>query len=111
MPFNSIPIAIIAMGQRVETFTIEHGYLEAVMLGPEIAGTGNAEFFGQVFLASTETPTPIPIALLCSGYFGASCFIGWTGRILIEPTFAVHVRIFSESLDMCRLNILTDIGE
>lgn len=111
MPYNSFTFAVAANDQARATLTIEKGHLSAVMLGPERAGSGNAEFFGQIFLASTETPTPLPIALLASGYFGASCYIGWTGRIKIEPTYAIHARIFSPSAIPVRCSVVTDIEE
>lgn len=110
MPYNSFSLEVDHTDQAQESFRIESGFLEAVTLGPTRTGSGNAEFYGQILLASTEIPTPVTVALLASGYFGASVAISWTGRIRMEPTFAIVARIWSASAIPIRCDILTDIG-
>ena len=110
MSFTSFNLAIGVTNQAQELLTVEGRHLVSAMMGPESAGAGNAEFYGQIFLASTESPTPIPISLLTSGYFGASVFIGWTGSIIMQPTYAVMARIWSQSDQVIRCTILTQDG-
>lgn len=107
MPFNSFTFAVAANDQAQDILTVEGGDLVSVMLGPEAPGSGNAEFYGQILLASTEVPNPIPIAILASGYFGASVLIGWTGSILMEPTYAILARVWSPSANPVRCTVAT----
>lgn len=107
MPFTSFTFAAIAGNQAETLLTVESGILDSVMLGNERPDTGNAEFYGQVLLVSTDAPAPVPIAILASGYFGASVYIGWTGNLPMEPTYAVLARIFSESASPVRCTIGT----
>jgi hypothetical protein len=92
-------------------FTVEKGHLISVMLGPERIGTGNAEYYGQVFLVSTEAPHPVPISILSAGYFGASVYIGWTGKIKLEPTYAIHAYVWSPNTIPVRCTILTEVND
>ena len=97
MPYTSFTFEVVALNRAEHTLIVDTGILDSVMMGPERTGTGNAEFFGQIFLVSTETPSPVPIAILASGYFGASVFIGWTGTLPMERTYGIMARIFSQS--------------
>lgn len=108
MPYNSFTFEITANNQAEGTLVVEGGNLVSAMMQTEAVGAGNAEFYGQILLFSTDTPTPVPIALLASGYFGASVSIGWTGRIPMEPTYGVLARIFSESGQPVRCTVCTE---
>lgn len=110
MPYNSFTLTVDHTDQAQESFRVESGFLEAVSLGPSTIGSGNAEFYGALYLVSTEIPTPVTVAILASGYFGASHQISWTGRIRMEPTFAIMARIWSPSAIPIRCDILTDVG-
>lgn len=107
MPYNSFSFHVVAFNQAAHLLTVESGILDTVMIGPEHPGTGNAEYYGQLLLVSTETPQPVPIAILASGYFGASVYIGWTGAIPMEPTYAIQARIWSENTIPVRCTIGT----
>lgn len=108
MGYNSFTLAVAANDQATDLLTVEDNRLVSVMLMPERTGSGNAEFFGQIFIVSTETPNPIPLAYLASGYFGASLPIAWTGSITLQPTYAIQARIFSASTIPVRCTILTE---
>lgn len=108
MPYNSMTLEVGITNQAQEILSVEGGRLVAVMMGPERTGSGNAEFFGQIFLASTEIPHPVPIAQLAAGYFGASVFISWTGSIIMQPTYAVFARIWSVSAIPVRCTMITE---
>lgn len=106
MPFISKTLAVTAYNQDEKSIVIENKYLKAVTLIPETTGSGNAEFFGQIFITSGDTPHPVHVALIAQGYFGASNGISWTGSIFMAPAYAVAARIFSESTIPVRCNIL-----
>jgi hypothetical protein len=107
MPFTSFSFAVDHTNQAEDLILLENGILNTVMLGPEHIGTGNAEYYGQVLLVSSETPKPIPIAILASGYFGASVYIGWTGAIPLEPTYGIMARIWCENTIPVRCTVNT----
>lgn len=107
MPYTSFTLTVVADNQARALLSIEKGILNSVMLIPERTGTGNAEYFGQVLLVSTEAPEPVLIALLASGYLGASSPIGWTGAIPMEPTYAIQARIYSQNTIPIRCTIGT----
>jgi len=86
----------------------EHGVLQGLTFGPPEPGTGLASTYVQVFVASNETPTPVNLALLCSGYVGANNNIGWTGKIKLSPTFSVRAIFRTEDTPVLRLAIVTD---
>lgn len=110
MPFTSFTFAVVAYNQANDLLTVERGMLDSVMLGPEHPGTGNSEYFGQILLVSTETPQPVPVAILASGYFGASVYLGWTGSLPMEPTYAVQARIWSQNTIPVRCTVGTHEG-
>jgi hypothetical protein len=66
MPFTSFTFFVDHTDQADDLILLEEGILHTVMLGPEHIGTGNAEYYGQLLLVSSETPKPIPIAILAS---------------------------------------------
>lgn len=108
MPFNQYPVEIIAADQVSRTVTVEGGHLVGVQFEPERFGTGAAESFAQVFLASSETPTPLPFLLLCSGYVGANHPIAWDGRLALDPAYGVTARVWSHRNFRFRLTIVTE---
>ena len=107
MPFNSFTLNCDVTRQAEDILVVEGGWLEAVVLMCEAHQTDYAEFYGQILLASTDTPTHVPIALLAADYFGGSFGVAWTGRIKMEPSFAVVARIYSPNTDPVRCTILT----
>ena len=108
MPFNQYPVEIIAANQRQHAFTVEKGDIVGVLFEPEARGTGAAESYAQVYLATTDTPSPTPFVMLCSGYVGANTGITWTGRIHLDPSYAVYVRVWSHQALVFRLSIATE---
>lgn len=109
MPFNQYPLDIIAGDYASRTVITETGYLVGVQFGPTLAGTGGAESYAQVFLASTDTPTPIPLVMLCSGYCGTDHPIAWDGRLKLDPAYAVMARVWSFRTFTFLLNIVTEV--
>lgn len=109
MPFNQYPVEITASAYVDDVFIVENGSLVGVMLAPEVSGTGIAENYAQLYLASTDTPTPIPILQLASGYFGADYSIAWDGRIKLDPAMAILVRVWSHRTFRFRLSIVTEV--
>lgn len=107
MPYTSFTFEVVAGNQAEASKTVESGFVASVMMNPERVGTGNAEYYGQIFIATTETPRPHPVALLASGYFGATSYIGWTGRIQLDPSYVVLARVYSESAIPVRCSIIT----
>lgn len=108
MSLNSFTFAVGALNYGEGSLVVENNDLVSVCLTPERTGTGNAEYWGELFLASTDTPLPLPIAFLASGYFGASHYIGWTGRIAMQPTYAIYARIWCENPIPVRCSVLTE---
>ena len=108
MSYTSFTFAMVGVNFAQDFLTVEDGDLVAVSISPTAIGTGNAEFYTQLFIASTEPTEPIPIAFLASGYFGASVHVGWTGRIKMQPTYSVLARIWTESAIPVRCTILTE---
>lgn len=88
----------------------EKGRLQGVTIFPAEPGTGANECFAQIYLVSTETPKPILITLLASGYIGVEFGIGWTGSIKLERTYAVLGIVTTlNTTSHWRLTALTDI--
>lgn len=108
MPFNQYPVAITAANQVHRAFTVEKGDIVGVLFEPERRGTGAAESYAQVYLATTDTPSPMPFLMLCSGYLGANTGISWTGRIHLDPSYAVYVRVWSHQAWTFRLSVATE---
>lgn len=108
MSFNSFSFAVDVANFGQDSLTVENGDLVSVCMTPERIGTGNSEYYGMIFIASTETPEPIPITLLASGYLGASNYIGWTGRIRMQPTYSILARIWSENPIPVRCSVVTE---
>lgn len=106
MPQSAFTIAVTG-GQAQDIQTLESGILEAVSLFPETIGIGNAEAYAEVYIGTTETPVPLPTIILANGYLGASHAIGWTGQILMEPSFCILTRIWCEQNFSFRLNFMT----
>jgi hypothetical protein len=80
--------------------TTEAGTLQSVSLIQTIMVlsplfNGAADIFGEIWLSSAESPTPTPIILLASGYFGFQETIGWTGEIALMASDAVYARFYS----------------
>lgn len=96
MPYSSFSLTTAA-GQAHTAHTVESGILESVMVAPEHTGIGNAEAYAELYIGTTETPDPTPVAMLASGYIGASHPIGWTGQIVMEPSFCILVRIWCQT--------------
>jgi len=90
----------------------EKGHVVAVSLFTETFGTGVNEYYGEIWLASIETPTPTKLVMLTAGGFGKQYAISWTGRIPCEPSMAVIAFVGSLATNIVpvRLTVFTDIG-
>lgn len=109
MPYGSVTITTDpAVGQGSGIILAEKGIITGAGLITERTGLGNAEAFGQIFLVSTEIPTPIIILLLASGYIGASSAIGWDGRIVTDPTYAILGFVYNLTEFPFRMTVLTE---
>lgn len=108
MPFNSFSFANegLSYGQRL--LTVENKILTGVNMGPETVGTHASEYYGQILIISTDTPTPVPLILLASGHFGAMDFISWTGRIRMDPSYAIMARIWVDGAVPARCTVLVE---
>lgn len=93
------------------TIATEKGHLVAVSLFPENSGTGINEYYGEVWLVSTETPEPTRLIMLAAGGFGKQYAISWTGRIPCEPSQAVvgYAGCLSTNIQPVRLTVFTDV--
>ena len=109
MGYNSLSLTALLDNYAEELLTVEDNRLVSVMMGPERRGTGNAQFYGQILLTSTEFPEYVPISILAADYFGASIYIGWTGSIIMQPTYAVLARIWCVNPLPVRCTILTEV--
>jgi hypothetical protein len=109
MAFKQFPIILPAAGAVSALQLSENGRLRSVMLLQESIWIRPNHVFGQVWLASTETPTPTKIHLLCQGYFGCADAIAWDGNILLEPTFAIQGRIWCSQAVTARLTANVEI--
>lgn len=110
MPFGTVTINTpVLAGQGNGIISTEKGIITGAGLMTERIGLGNAEAFCQIFLVSKEAPLPILILLLASGYIGASSAIGWTGRIMAEPTFAVQGFVYNLTDFNFRMTVLTEV--
>lgn len=93
--------------------TAENRRVSAVSLRPctdSAVATLNspAHAFGQIFLATVQTPTPIPRILLCSGYFGYFHSLAWTGSIKLEPSDCIYALFYSQLACAAELIVRTE---
>lgn len=114
--------SIIATGHTISvgvtpgqiTITAENRNLQAVALRPCTDSAvpllnSPAHAFGQIFIASIVTPTPIPRILLCSGYFGYYHNLSWDGSIRLEPSDCIFALFYSQLACAAELTVRTEL--
>lgn len=110
MPYGSVQILTIApAGQGSALILAEKGIITGAGMMAERTGLGNAEAYCEIFLVSSDAPTPIKILLLASGYIGASSSVGWDGHILAEPAFNIQGFVFCVREFPFRMTVLTEV--
>jgi len=107
MPNNQYPLHLAAAGMATDAFLVETGFLVGVSMWPQDIGIDAHATFGQIWLGSSATPTPIPVILLCSGYIDTTQAISWTGSILLDPGSVIIPRVWSQLTSNYRLSVLT----
>lgn len=109
MPFIQFPISVGApLYQARETQLLERLFISSASLLPENTGIGQAEAYGQILIVSCDAPEPVPVAILASGYLGASVIIGWTGRIKMDISFGIQARVWCNTPFTFRCSVLTE---
>ena len=103
----------VTPGQIV--ITAENRVLQAVALRPCTDAAvpllnSPSHAFGQIFLATVVTPTPIPRILLASGYFGYYHNISWTGAIDLEPSDCIFGLFYSQLACAAELCVKTGLS-
>lgn len=68
-----------------------------------------AHAYGQIFIATVETPRPTPRIILASGYFGYGVLIGWTGSIQMEASDCVYALFYSQLACAAELIIRVEV--
>jgi len=112
MPITTATITPVATNEsRTAMIATEKGHIVAVSLFPETYGTGPGEYYGEIWIVSTETPEPTPLIMLTSGGFGKQFGIHWTGRLPCEPSMAVRgiAGCIATNIIPCRLAVFTEI--
>ncbi len=56
-------------------------------------------------LISSETPTPLPMGVLASGYCGGAVQIGWIGQIQLQPTYAIEAVFVARAERLFKLSL------
>lgn len=111
MPIASIQGTIDGTSHHVEiSLLAEKGILQCASVNTIYPYTGPNQSYAVIFLASTETPSIIPLIQIAAGYVGSEVGVHWTGRITMEPTMVVVARLFGDQTTYpYRLAIMTEL--
>ena len=109
MPQTAIDITGGATRVRVsDSIKIQSRTIVALTAFALVPGTNPAGTWVEVGLMSGETTLQHRIAVLDAGYIGTATPVGWTGRILAEPSMYVYCDVYSSDGTIVRLSLLVE---
>lgn len=109
MPQTAIDITGGATRIRAsDSIKIQSGVIVALTAFALVPGTNPAGTWVEVGLMSGDTSLQHRTAVLDAGYIGTATPVGWTGRILAEPSMYVYCDVYSSESAVIRLSLLVE---
>jgi hypothetical protein len=110
MPYSQYSTRTTVTGSATELQIVEGGILQSVMSKMETEPDRLSWVYVELWLVSTDTPTPTELAQLAAGYLGRTQAVNWFGAINLEPTYAIQTRIWSNDAHSVRTSFLVARG-